>query len=177
MKNSRALQTAPTVNYVVGRIIDIVFENAKVATVTVTEKATGVLIQARRSSVDNAGNRRRGEQEPRDGKTRRCHETARDEAIYCYKATRGETAERSAMSDGDPRPESLRALIPGFSSKDQLDGLALHAIVRAADAEGAARLRDVAAYYRDDYLHALRMRAATPNAKPVASGRTKSAAI
>ncbi|HXI98435.1 MAG TPA: LPS export ABC transporter ATP-binding protein [Gemmatimonadaceae bacterium] len=62
------------------------------------------------------------------------------------------------MSDGDPRPESLRALIPGFSSKDQLDGLALHAIVRAADAEGAARLRDVAAYYRDDYLHALRMK-------------------
>jgi lipopolysaccharide export system ATP-binding protein len=62
------------------------------------------------------------------------------------------------MSDGDPRPESLRALIPGFSSKDQLDRLALHAIVRAADAEGAARLRDVAAYYRDDYLHALRMK-------------------
>lgn len=62
------------------------------------------------------------------------------------------------MSDGDPRPESLRALIPGFSSNDRLDGLALHAIVRAADAEGAARLRDVAAYYRDDYLHALRMK-------------------
>ena len=62
------------------------------------------------------------------------------------------------MSDGDPRPESLRALIPGFSSKDQLDGLALHAIVRAADADGAARLKDVAAYYRDDYLHALRMK-------------------
>ena len=62
------------------------------------------------------------------------------------------------MSDGDPRPESLRALIPGFSSNDQLDGLALHAIVRAADVEGAARLRDVAAYYRDDYLHALRMK-------------------
>jgi lipopolysaccharide export system ATP-binding protein len=62
------------------------------------------------------------------------------------------------MTDSDPRPESLRALIPGFSSKDQLDGLALHAIVRAADAEGAARLRDVAAYYRDDYLHALRMK-------------------
>jgi lipopolysaccharide export system ATP-binding protein len=62
------------------------------------------------------------------------------------------------VSDGDPRPESLRALIPGFSSNDQLDGLALHAIVRAADAEGAARLRDVAAYYRDDYLHALRMK-------------------
>jgi len=62
------------------------------------------------------------------------------------------------VSEGDPRPESLSALIPGFSSKDQLDGLALHAIVRAADAEGAARLKDVAAYYRDDYLHALRMK-------------------
>jgi lipopolysaccharide export system ATP-binding protein len=62
------------------------------------------------------------------------------------------------MSDGDPLPESVRALISGFSSKDQLDGLALHAIVRAADADGAARLRDVAAHYRDDYLHALRMK-------------------
>jgi lipopolysaccharide export system ATP-binding protein len=64
------------------------------------------------------------------------------------------------MSDADPLPESVRALISGFSSKDQLDGLALHAIVRAADVEGIARLRDVAAYYRDDYLHALRMKGA-----------------
>jgi lipopolysaccharide export system ATP-binding protein len=62
------------------------------------------------------------------------------------------------MSDGDLLPDSVRSLISGFSSKDQLDGLALHAIVRAADADGIARLRDVAAHYRDDYLHALRMK-------------------
>jgi lipopolysaccharide export system ATP-binding protein len=60
------------------------------------------------------------------------------------------------MSDGDLLPESVRALISGLSSKDQLDGLALHAIVRAADGDGVASLRDVAANYRDDYLHALR---------------------
>jgi hypothetical protein len=45
MKNSKGPQTEPTVNYVVGRIIDIIFEDGKVATVTVTDKATGVLIE------------------------------------------------------------------------------------------------------------------------------------
>jgi lipopolysaccharide export system ATP-binding protein len=60
------------------------------------------------------------------------------------------------MSDSDLLPESVRALIAGFSPKDQLDGLALHAIVRAADEDGVARVRDVAANYRNDYLHALR---------------------
>ena len=45
MKNSKGPQTEPTVNYVVGRIIDIMFEQGKVATVTVIEKATGVLIE------------------------------------------------------------------------------------------------------------------------------------
>jgi lipopolysaccharide export system ATP-binding protein len=60
------------------------------------------------------------------------------------------------MSDSDQLPESVRALIAGFSPKDQLDGLALHAIVRAADKDGVARVRDVAANYRNDYLHALR---------------------
>ena len=45
MKNSKGPQTEPTVNYVVGRIIDIMFEEGKVATVTVIEKATGVLIE------------------------------------------------------------------------------------------------------------------------------------
>jgi len=45
MKNSKGPQTEPTVNYVVGRIIDIMFEEGKVATVTVTDKATGVLIE------------------------------------------------------------------------------------------------------------------------------------
>ena len=51
MKNSKGPRTEPTVNYVVGRIIDIVFENAKVATVTVTGKATGVLIEPAEASA------------------------------------------------------------------------------------------------------------------------------
>ena len=51
MKNSKGLQTEPTVNYVRGRIIDIIFENAKVATVTVTDKATGVLIEPAAAST------------------------------------------------------------------------------------------------------------------------------
>jgi lipopolysaccharide export system protein LptA len=45
MKNSKGPQTQPTINYVRGRIIDILFENRRVATVTVTDKATGVLIE------------------------------------------------------------------------------------------------------------------------------------
>jgi hypothetical protein len=45
MKNSKGPQTQPTVNYVRGRIIDIIFEDRKVSTVTVTDKATGVLIE------------------------------------------------------------------------------------------------------------------------------------
>jgi lipopolysaccharide export system ATP-binding protein len=60
------------------------------------------------------------------------------------------------MSDNDPLRESVRALIAGISQKDQLDGLALHAIVRAAAEDGVARVRDVAANYRNDYIHALR---------------------
>ena len=43
-----------------------------------------------------------------------------------------------------------------LSQTDRLDGLGLHAIVRAADPNGAARIRDIAANYRDDYLRALR---------------------
>ncbi len=64
------------------------------------------------------------------------------------------------MTDSDNLPESVRALTAGFSGKDQLDGLALHAIVRAADDNGIAKLRDVAAHYRDDYLRALRVKGA-----------------
>ncbi|HEX9310323.1 MAG TPA: LPS export ABC transporter ATP-binding protein [Gemmatimonadaceae bacterium] len=63
------------------------------------------------------------------------------------------------MSDNNHLPESIRALIGG-SSQDQLDGFALHAIVRAADDNGIARVRDVAANYRDDYLRALRVKGA-----------------
>ena len=53
-------------------------------------------------------------------------------------------------------PESFRALLDSSSQTARLDGLALHAIVRAADPNGAARVRDIAANYRDDYLRALR---------------------
>ena len=45
MKSSKGLPTQPSVNYVRGRIIDILFEDRKVSTVTVTDKATGVMIE------------------------------------------------------------------------------------------------------------------------------------
>jgi hypothetical protein len=45
MKSSKGPPDEPTVNYVVGRIIDIRFEERKVATVTVTDQATGVLVE------------------------------------------------------------------------------------------------------------------------------------
>ena len=48
------------------------------------------------------------------------------------------------------------ALIGGSSQNQQVDGFAIHAIVRAADVEGVAKVRDIAANYRDDYLRALR---------------------
>ncbi len=60
------------------------------------------------------------------------------------------------MSNEVNLPESIRALLGGRSQADRLDGLALHAIVRAADANGTAIVRDIAANYRDDYLRALR---------------------
>jgi hypothetical protein len=51
MKNSKGPATEPTVNYVKGRIIDILFETGKVATVTVTDQATGVLIEPAAAST------------------------------------------------------------------------------------------------------------------------------
>jgi len=45
MKNSNGPSTQPTVNYVRGRIIEIDFANKRVATVTVTDQATGLLIE------------------------------------------------------------------------------------------------------------------------------------
>jgi len=45
MKSSKGPPDEPSVNYVRGRIIDILFEDRKVATVTVTDKATGVMIE------------------------------------------------------------------------------------------------------------------------------------
>ncbi|HWL40744.1 MAG TPA: LptA/OstA family protein [Gemmatimonadaceae bacterium] len=51
MKNSSGPETQPTVNYVRGRIIEIDFENRRVATVTVTDQATGVLIEPAAASA------------------------------------------------------------------------------------------------------------------------------
>ena len=60
------------------------------------------------------------------------------------------------MSDHSNLPQSVRTLLGGASQNDRLDGFALHAIVRAADDNGVAQIRDVAANYRDDYLRVLR---------------------
>ena len=45
MKSSKGPVDQPSINYVRGRIIDILFDVGKVATVTVTDQATGVLIE------------------------------------------------------------------------------------------------------------------------------------
>jgi len=45
MKNSKGSATEPTVNYVRGKVIQIDFEDRKVATVTVIDQATGVMIE------------------------------------------------------------------------------------------------------------------------------------
>lgn len=55
MKNSKGPQTQPTVNYVKGRIIDIIFEDRRVSTVTVTDKATGVLIEPAEAAAPAPG--------------------------------------------------------------------------------------------------------------------------
>jgi lipopolysaccharide export system ATP-binding protein len=62
------------------------------------------------------------------------------------------------MSLGGQLPVSIRSLIAGMTENNRLDGFALDAIVRAADANGVARVRDVAANYREDHLRALRAR-------------------
>jgi len=51
MKSSKGPPDKPTVNYVRGRLIDILFEDRKVATVTVTDKATGVIIEPATAST------------------------------------------------------------------------------------------------------------------------------
>ena len=45
MKNSKGPANEPTVNYVRGRVIQIDFEDRKVATVTVIDQATGVMVE------------------------------------------------------------------------------------------------------------------------------------
>ncbi len=62
------------------------------------------------------------------------------------------------MNSGRNLPDHVRALVSGMTDNDRLDGFALDAIVRAADANGVARVRDVAANYREDHLRALRAR-------------------
>jgi lipopolysaccharide export system ATP-binding protein len=64
------------------------------------------------------------------------------------------------MSDYNALPESVRSLIGDSSPNKQIDGFAIHALVRAADDEGVAKVRDVAANYREDYLRALRVKGA-----------------
>lgn len=56
---------------------------------------------------------------------------------------------------GRQLPDSVRSLIGGISDSNSLDGFALDAIVRAADENGVAPLRDVAANYREDHLRGL----------------------
>lgn len=51
MKSSHGPADKPTINYVSGRIIDILFEDRKVATVTVTDKASGVLVEPATAST------------------------------------------------------------------------------------------------------------------------------
>jgi hypothetical protein len=51
MKSSKGPPNEPSVNYVVGKTIDILFEDRKVATVTVRERATGVLIEPAEASA------------------------------------------------------------------------------------------------------------------------------
>ncbi|GAC1411014.1 MAG: hypothetical protein NVSMB53_06070 [Gemmatimonadaceae bacterium] len=51
IKSSKGPQNEPTINYVRGRIIDIAFETGKVGTVTVTDTATGVLIEPAAASA------------------------------------------------------------------------------------------------------------------------------
>jgi hypothetical protein len=45
MKSSKGAPNQPSINYVTGRIIDILFEDKKVATVTVTDQASGVMVE------------------------------------------------------------------------------------------------------------------------------------
>jgi len=45
MKNSKGPANEPSVNYVRGRVIEIDFEDRKVATVTVIDRATGVMVE------------------------------------------------------------------------------------------------------------------------------------
>ncbi|HZE08773.1 MAG TPA: LPS export ABC transporter ATP-binding protein [Gemmatimonadaceae bacterium] len=64
------------------------------------------------------------------------------------------------MTPSENLSDRVKAIISGAGQTDRLDGFALHAIIRAADANGVARIKDVAANYRDDYLRGLRAKGA-----------------
>jgi len=51
MKSSKGPPDKPSVNYVIGRVINILFEDRKVATVTVIDQATGVIIEPATAST------------------------------------------------------------------------------------------------------------------------------
>jgi hypothetical protein len=53
MKSSKGPANKPSINYVTGRIIDILFEERKVATVTVTDQASGVMVEPVTAAVTN----------------------------------------------------------------------------------------------------------------------------
>jgi len=53
-------------------------------------------------------------------------------------------------------PPRLQALLERLSNGDRSTALALHALVCAADAQGAATFDDVAVCYRKDHLDAQR---------------------
>ena len=53
-------------------------------------------------------------------------------------------------------PNRLRALVTQLAAGDRSTVLAFHSIVRVANADGVARLDDVALHYREDHLAAVR---------------------
>jgi len=54
-------------------------------------------------------------------------------------------------------PGRVRQLIGHLAARDRSSLIALHAILRAADETGQARLHDVAIKYREDTLSAMRL--------------------
>jgi len=73
MKSSKGPADKPSINYVTGRIIDILFEERKVATVTVTDQASGVMVEPATAAVTNATDTKPGgtsNQPPRPTTTR-----------------------------------------------------------------------------------------------------------
>ena len=95
MKNSKGPQTQPTVNYVRGRIIDILFEDRRVATVTVTKG-------------DGRVDRARGGGAPTSGRAPATTPSSRRRPAV-------KAAGHSTMMDGNKLPESVRALLAGAS--------------------------------------------------------------